>query len=1013
MHIPEDKPSPRRGNDKQDEYIMGTNNSSIVSKRSVERIYFSHEPQFFRYFVKKPQRRSPLINRGYWLRMKAIDHVVSGFLKQKSSKQKVVINVGCGFDPLPWQCLSRYPEACSGVVFIDIDYRDLILRKRTIVHEEPNLSSILSNVVASDGPVLLHSDQYIQVGCDLHKLTQLNEILSSVIKLENCMILLTAEVSITYMNVNAADDLIQWASTLPDAYFCLLEQLLPAGEGHPFGQTMMAHFKKLNTPLGAVKKYPTTQSQQERFENLGWNDISVQNLWKLWSSTDFLSTDERIALDTVEPFDEWEEFALFANHYFLLTARSNKSCQILNTRAPVETPSRKEPRMLAYTCHQKSPSHRRCAAALFVKPQARGKDRIALFGGMGKMSRLNSRDEYTCSEQENTWFKKTNLTATPSSRMCHTITDLGDAGALLVGGRTSPDMGLSDCWIYHKWLDAWEKVDSLPWPLYRHQALKVGSSSVLVSTGRINSSTLSDSFLLWSRNTGWVRCNFFGITPYPVCSPVFFIEPGEGLNNATRGVLAGGIGRGGIVVEEILEWELIDIESENPALHFRKHPISDSEKSEILGRLCRVGACTIKHLDKVFIIGGIVKDRMLLSEDELCCLEMSDSKLQISSVIQSVPLHPWPLFIGSSVISTGVSLVVLGGYAVCFSFGTFWNQICLTLAPLECTNREEWRFLQTVDAKDHTPGSETLKSKEIKMIDIPRIKLQSQLHFDEIRNAGRPVIFKGLDLGSSTTKWNIEYLRQTIGEARDVIVHKAATEHMDFTTKNFQYCTMKFGEFTRQVEEGARLYLRSLSDQPFERPVNLEHDFSTISPDFSLPSELSFVTQNAHSSPLRISGPVTMWLHYDTLANVLCQIQGPKRLILFHPADFQHLGFEPGATCSATNVFESLARQELGKAQPYEASLQPGDVLYLPPLWLHTAAPVTGLSIAVNVFFKDLAAGYAAGKDVYGNRDFQPYEKGRLDVARITASFAKFPPDIRAFYLQRLALELAHKATTT
>ncbi|KAM0127344.1 hypothetical protein ACHAPC_003296 [Botrytis cinerea] len=75
---------------------MGTNNSSIVSKRSVERLYFPNEPHFFRYFVKKPLRRSPLINRGYWLRMKAIDHVVKQFLEQKSDKQKVVINLGCG-----------------------------------------------------------------------------------------------------------------------------------------------------------------------------------------------------------------------------------------------------------------------------------------------------------------------------------------------------------------------------------------------------------------------------------------------------------------------------------------------------------------------------------------------------------------------------------------------------------------------------------------------------------------------------------------------------------------------------------------------------------------------------------------------------------------------------------------------------------------------------------------------------------------------------------------------------
>ena len=73
-----------------------TNNSSIVSKRSVERLYFPNEPHYFRYFVKKPQRRAPLINRGYWLRMKAIDHTVHLFLEAPSNKRKVVINLGCG-----------------------------------------------------------------------------------------------------------------------------------------------------------------------------------------------------------------------------------------------------------------------------------------------------------------------------------------------------------------------------------------------------------------------------------------------------------------------------------------------------------------------------------------------------------------------------------------------------------------------------------------------------------------------------------------------------------------------------------------------------------------------------------------------------------------------------------------------------------------------------------------------------------------------------------------------------
>jgi hypothetical protein len=59
--------------------ISGTNDSSIVSKRSVERAGYnvkSRSHEWFRYFVKKPARRSPLINLGYFVRMKAVETVV-------------------------------------------------------------------------------------------------------------------------------------------------------------------------------------------------------------------------------------------------------------------------------------------------------------------------------------------------------------------------------------------------------------------------------------------------------------------------------------------------------------------------------------------------------------------------------------------------------------------------------------------------------------------------------------------------------------------------------------------------------------------------------------------------------------------------------------------------------------------------------------------------------------------------------------------------------------------------
>lgn len=145
------------------------------------------------------------------------------------------------------------------------------------------------------------------------------------------------------------------------------------------------------------------------------------------------------------------------------------------------------------------------------------------------------------------------------------------------------------------------------------------------------------------------------------------------------------------------------------------------------------------------------------------------------------------------------------------------------------------------------------------------------------------------------------------------------------------------------------------------------------------------------------------------MANVYCQIQGSKRLILFPPSDVEHLSFAPGASSSSIDVFSKLGSPSLGRTHPYEAILSPGDVLFIPPLWLHTATPTSDISVAVNVFFRDLESGYSVGRDVYGNRDLAAYEKGRQDVNKLASSFQKLPAQAREFYLVRLADELRQK----
>jgi len=67
-----------------------------------------------------------------------------------------------------------------------------------------------------DGDVLLRSDQYLQLGCDLRDLPHLESSLAKAIDIHNCLVLFTAEVSITYMDLQSADALIRWTGSLPE-----------------------------------------------------------------------------------------------------------------------------------------------------------------------------------------------------------------------------------------------------------------------------------------------------------------------------------------------------------------------------------------------------------------------------------------------------------------------------------------------------------------------------------------------------------------------------------------------------------------------------------------------------------------------------------------------------------------------------------------------------------------------------------------------------------------------------
>lgn len=101
-------------------------------------------------------------------------------------------------------------------------------KKRAIIVQTPQLNWLLgSDPETSDDDanhVLLRSERYCQLACDLRDLKSLRASLQSLLELSKSDVLFVAEVSITYMDTASADALIQWASSIGQGNYYRLSQ---------------------------------------------------------------------------------------------------------------------------------------------------------------------------------------------------------------------------------------------------------------------------------------------------------------------------------------------------------------------------------------------------------------------------------------------------------------------------------------------------------------------------------------------------------------------------------------------------------------------------------------------------------------------------------------------------------------------------------------------------------------------------------------------------------------------
>uniref|UniRef100_A0A671YD90 tRNA wybutosine-synthesizing protein 4 n=1 Tax=Sparus aurata TaxID=8175 RepID=A0A671YD90_SPAAU len=509
-------PTTNRNKQKQgsDTAVQGTNDCSVVSKVSAAaQGYF--QDVFLQHFVCKVARRAPLINRGYYVRCRAVDHCVRRFLHiTENCPKRQILSLGAGFDSLYFR--QQADKALNRAVVFEVDFPDVARRKAALINSNNTLRGMLDIFFS-----------YRLLGLDVREQSQVEEALGGAGLDWAAPTLILSEVVLTYMETRWSDAVISWvAKVLPQSLFVVYEQINPHD---PFGLIMQDHFLKLNSTLHALRQYPDTAAQRHRFLDKGWEQCVCLDMNVFYLG--LVPEEERGRVDSLEPFDEYEEWHQKCSHYFILTAsRGSLMAQALLPHAPAScllpgvrlyhtVTSLPGGGLVVYggrssplnpirglfkitldsgdtvklcveeiVCIGNPPPTRWRHTATVVSHK--GKNFLFVFGGKNQAEAVLGEGYFLCMDQQH-WTEMPVEGATPEARHSHSACSY-QGGVVVFGGLDRREVPLGDTVVLkpNERGFSWERIELQPSPVprYSHSAHVIGDKLVVVGGVWLHSS---------------------------------------------------------------------------------------------------------------------------------------------------------------------------------------------------------------------------------------------------------------------------------------------------------------------------------------------------------------------------------------------------------------------------------------------------------------------------------------------------------------------------------------------
>lgn len=284
--------------------------------------------------------KSPMINRGTYLRTKCITNHIDAFISRYSSRDRIqIVSLGAGNDTRAFNLLPAHPN----LHYFELDVEQTARLKKLAILSSPALSQAVgatslateqlpttSGQIATFDPTL-HTANYHLIPCDLRTLGLPHACLESLAEMSSidreAPTLLLSECCICYLTKSDSNNLISfWRRSLSQGCFLIYEPLggsLDASSS--YGQVMVKNLICRGIEMPTLMEYGTVDSQIRRFTDLIGiepkikSDITCKDM--KWIYDNDVGCVEKERLSRLEMLDELEELNLINSHYCLIVAK--------------------------------------------------------------------------------------------------------------------------------------------------------------------------------------------------------------------------------------------------------------------------------------------------------------------------------------------------------------------------------------------------------------------------------------------------------------------------------------------------------------------------------------------------------------------------------------------------------------------------------------------------------------------------------------------------------------------